>query len=310
MGNQGWTEDAFGSFKIVVTADKSRKIGREGSKFVYDDSTDHIIRMLWPQRVQDYIHFDIDREQRRLEDIAARKHFEEMVQIDRLANPSSTHPGLAASRPSASNRRSNANGPSSSRSLSTRLIAPPLKLTQPIQIQDLPKPRGSMKLQRHHVLVMPIHHASSDDMRSWAEEEGLMQEVLPALMKPYFVLPVTHFSVTALKQLLAEILQRPAFWHDSSHHYPATDEIEADDIALYIDWSTAGLKTPNSLLQTELPDDEAVQALPQMGKELFSMWSIIQWMSRQDIEIMPSFDLIYCMRPPRDGGGAGVSAQL
>lgn len=55
-------EDAFGAFKVVVDANNNRKVAREGSKFLYDDSADSLIRMLWPDRVQDYVAADVERE--------------------------------------------------------------------------------------------------------------------------------------------------------------------------------------------------------------------------------------------------------
>lgn len=55
-------EDAFGAFKVVVDANNNRKVAREGSKFLYDDAADSLIRMLWPNRVQEYVSADVDRE--------------------------------------------------------------------------------------------------------------------------------------------------------------------------------------------------------------------------------------------------------
>jgi hypothetical protein len=57
-------EDAFGAFKVVVDANNNRRVAREGSKFLYDDSTDSLIRMLWPERVTEYIAVDVERERK------------------------------------------------------------------------------------------------------------------------------------------------------------------------------------------------------------------------------------------------------
>lgn len=61
-GSATINEDAFGAFKVVVDANNNRKVAREGSKFLYDDAADSLIRMLWPERVQDYVNADVDRE--------------------------------------------------------------------------------------------------------------------------------------------------------------------------------------------------------------------------------------------------------
>lgn len=61
-GSATINEDAFGAFKVVVDANNNRKVAREGSKFLYDDAADSLIRMLWPERVQEYVSADVDRE--------------------------------------------------------------------------------------------------------------------------------------------------------------------------------------------------------------------------------------------------------
>jgi hypothetical protein len=61
-GGDKWNQDSFGAFKVVVDANKNRKVARDGSRFLYDDSVDSIIRMLWPDRVADYAQVDVDRE--------------------------------------------------------------------------------------------------------------------------------------------------------------------------------------------------------------------------------------------------------
>lgn len=57
-----WNQDSFGAFKVVVDANKNRKVARDGGRFLYDDSVDTIVRMLWPDRVADYAQVDVDRE--------------------------------------------------------------------------------------------------------------------------------------------------------------------------------------------------------------------------------------------------------
>lgn len=47
---------------MVVDANNNRKVAREGSKFLYDDAADSLVRMLWPERVQDYVSADVERE--------------------------------------------------------------------------------------------------------------------------------------------------------------------------------------------------------------------------------------------------------
>jgi hypothetical protein len=61
-GSVEMNEDAFGAFKVVVDANNNRKVAREGSKFLYDDSADSLIRMLWPDRVAEYVAADVERE--------------------------------------------------------------------------------------------------------------------------------------------------------------------------------------------------------------------------------------------------------
>jgi hypothetical protein len=61
-GGDKWNQDSFGAFKVVVDANKNRKVARDGSRFLYDDAVDSIIRMLWPDRVADYAQVDVDRE--------------------------------------------------------------------------------------------------------------------------------------------------------------------------------------------------------------------------------------------------------
>lgn len=61
-GGEKWTLDSFGTFKVVADANNARKVGRDGSKFLYDDATDSLIRMLWPDRVNDYVQMDVERE--------------------------------------------------------------------------------------------------------------------------------------------------------------------------------------------------------------------------------------------------------
>jgi hypothetical protein len=61
-GGDSWNQDSFGTFKVVVDANKSRKVGRDGSRFLFDDTTDSLSRMLWPERVADYVQVDVERE--------------------------------------------------------------------------------------------------------------------------------------------------------------------------------------------------------------------------------------------------------
>ena len=69
-GGDSWTQDSFGTFRVVVDANKARKVARDGSKFLYDDSQDSLIRMLWPDRVTDYVQVDAERERTLLHTIS------------------------------------------------------------------------------------------------------------------------------------------------------------------------------------------------------------------------------------------------
>jgi hypothetical protein len=128
--------------------------------------------------------------ERRLEDVAARQHFEVGVHGDRLLNPSSANPGMAAGR---------AGGRSDRRRNGTRLRAAPLRLELPIEDVSVGNEAFMSRTSQHigTVLLMPIQHALSEDMRAWAAREGLMERStwLPALLKPYLRLPLDRVSV-------------------------------------------------------------------------------------------------------------------
>jgi hypothetical protein len=128
--------------------------------------------------------------ERRLEDVAARQHFEVGVHGDRLLNPSSANPGMAAGR---------AGGRSDRRRNGTRLRAAPLRLELPIEDVSVGNEAFMSRTSQHigTVLLMPMQHALSEDMRAWAAREGLMERStwLPALLKPYLRLPLDRVSV-------------------------------------------------------------------------------------------------------------------
>lgn len=131
--------------------------------------------------------------ERRLEDLAARKHFEVSVQGDRLANPSSTNPGMAAGRV----RASGVGGNSSSRARgSIHLKAPPLKLQLPLISTGVA--RSSAADQHMHLLLLsPMQMTLSEEMKKWASDNKLLQDhaVLPPLMKPYLRLPFDQLTL-------------------------------------------------------------------------------------------------------------------
>jgi hypothetical protein len=128
--------------------------------------------------------------ERRLEDVAARQHFEVGVHGDRLLNPSSANPGMAAGR---------SGGRTDRRRNGTRLRAAPLRLELPIDDVSVGKEAFMSRASPHvgTVLLMPIQHALSEDMRAWAGREGLMERDtwLPALLKPYLRLPLDRISI-------------------------------------------------------------------------------------------------------------------
>lgn len=131
--------------------------------------------------------------ERRLEDLAARKHFEISVQGDRLANPSATNPGMAAGR---RDRASASAAAAGSRRCSAHLKAPPLKLQLPLIQPGVP---ASASLSGHMFLVlfMPLHMTMSEEMKEWGHASGLLQEAtrLPALLKPYLRVPLERVTL-------------------------------------------------------------------------------------------------------------------
>ena len=130
--------------------------------------------------------------ERRLEDLAARKHFEISVQGDRLANPSSTNPGMAAGR----RERSSAAAVTTSRRCSAHLKAPPLKLQLPLIHPGVPA-NASHSGHMFLVLFMPLQMTLSDEMKEWGSASGLLQEAtrLPALLKPYMRVPLERVTL-------------------------------------------------------------------------------------------------------------------
>lgn len=126
------------------------------------------------------------RAERRLEDVAARSHFEIQVHGDRLANPSSANPGMAAGR---------ATGRADRRRAGTRLRCPPLRLELPIEASGADDAGDGAHVGT--VLLMPIQNAVSEDMRAWAARSGAMDRDrwLPALLKPYLRLPLDRITV-------------------------------------------------------------------------------------------------------------------
>lgn len=131
--------------------------------------------------------------ERRLEDLAARKHFEVSVQGDRLANPSSTNPGMAAGRV----RASLGSGQGASRGRgSAQLKAPPLKLQMPLISTGIARSTAAEQ-HMHMLLLSPMHMTLSEEMKKWASDNSLLADhaVLPSLMKPYLRLPFDQMTL-------------------------------------------------------------------------------------------------------------------
>lgn len=128
-----------------------------------------------------------------MEDLAARKHFEISVQGDRLANPSSTNPGMAAGRV----RSSGAGSQGASRGRgSIQLKAPPLKLQMPLISTGVAR-SAAAEQHMHMVLLSPMHMTLSEEMKKWASDNSLLEDhaVLPPLMKPYLRLPFDQLTL-------------------------------------------------------------------------------------------------------------------
>jgi hypothetical protein len=131
--------------------------------------------------------------ERRLEDVAARHHFEVSVQGDRLANPSSNNPGMAAGR----RERSAAVAAPGARRGGTRLRGPPLKLYMPL-IEAGVSVKGPLDERHTHLLLlMPMHLTVCEDMKAWGRDSGVLQDaaLLPALLKPYFRMPLDRLTI-------------------------------------------------------------------------------------------------------------------
>ena len=84
-GAGGWTIDAFGAFRVIVDSSKARRVARDGGKFLYDDATDSLVRLLWPARVAEYAQVDVDRERALPLLLGVGVDVSKMVQADGLA---------------------------------------------------------------------------------------------------------------------------------------------------------------------------------------------------------------------------------
>ena len=274
------------------------------------------------------------RAERRLEDVAARSHFEIQVHGDRLVNPSSANPGMAAGR---------ATGRADRRRAGTRLRCPPLRLELPVELAGASEAGdGAASHHMGTVLVMPMQNAVSEDMRAWAARSGALarDRWLPALLKPYLRLPLDRMTVRVrrgsllrtlgytsgalkrvtggiisnrrfnkrgednlllcaqdLKTILARLLNMHEFWHDSLHAYERAEGIEAHQLALHLEWSQARPQTPNWLLTEEVPDDADVQPFLQEGQGACSLLAFSLFLERHGVLIEQGLDLIYSVRP-------------
>lgn len=146
--------------------------------------------------------------ERRLEDLAARKHFEISVQGDRLANPSATNPGMAAGR---RERASASAAVTGSRRCSAHLKAPPLKLQLPLIHPGVPA-TASHSGQMFLVLFMPLQLTLSEEMKEWGHASGLIQEAtrLPALLKPYMRVPLERVTLGVRSRFLTPLPRFPS----------------------------------------------------------------------------------------------------
>ena len=138
----------------------------------------------------------------------ARKRFEESVHTDRLVNPSAANPGMAAGRPGGG-RRDRPNRPG------TRLRPPPMALELPLLDLTLPPSafeRGGGATGT--VLLMPVQHCVNEEMRGWAQREGLFAEELrlPALMKPYLNLPLDRLTIRVRRHAACLGAPVPQHW--------------------------------------------------------------------------------------------------
>lgn len=100
-----------------------------------------------------------------------------------------------------------------------------------------------------------------------------------------------------LKTILARLLNMHEFWHDSLHAYERAEGVEADDIALHLEWSQARPQTPNYLLTEEVPDDAEVQPFLQPGQGACSVLALSLFFERHGVLMEQGLDLIYSLRP-------------
>lgn len=115
------------------------------------------------------------------------------MQGDRLANPSSTNPGMAAGR---RERASASAAVTASRRCSAHLKAPPLKLQLPLIHPGVPA-NASHSGHMFLVLFVPMQMTLSEEMKEWGSASGLLQEAtrLPALLKPYMRVPLERVTL-------------------------------------------------------------------------------------------------------------------
>jgi hypothetical protein len=107
-----------------------------------------------------------------------------------------------------------------------------------------------------------------------------------------------NMSVQDIKTILARLLSMPEFWHDSLHGYPATEDLQPDDIALFVEWSQAHpTQTSSFLLTEEIPDDSEVQQFMRPGQGSFSMLAFSLFLEKQGMNLDQGLDIIYCLRP-------------
>lgn len=90
----------------------------------------------------------------------------------------------------------------------------------------------------------------------------------------------------------------PDFWHDSLHSYAATDDLQPDDIALFVEWTQAHpTLTPTFLLTEEIPDDSEVQQFMHPGQGSYSLLAFSLFLEKQGMQLDQGLDIIYCLRP-------------
>jgi hypothetical protein len=120
----------------------------------------------------------------------------------------------------------------------------------------------------------------------------------------------------ALKEVLAAELQSAHLWHDTARRYPAVETVTARDIVLIPDWTQHDPegRTPEAVRLQPLPEDEEVaeclrtRGAPSAGA--FSLQALLLYLSRQFVEVEPSLDLMYAVRPERSGKGEWTNGTL